>query len=730
MADIDTYTKDEYQSLLMKRYQEANTIMSYFMVGFFLLGLFLSIFNSTWLLGLVLGGANLAIFFVARNNMGNNKAYRVLVSIQVLVFVEQFLFQMKEIPEMYFFFFIGLISLLFYQDWRIYIAPLIFPFINFMIFYWADQPDAMVVSGGEVAVPVPEEISEDNLMPLESIVIYLLTSVIFAGMCMLWAIMQRQRTLAAEKNLAQMHQQLRLMDTNIKFADNISKGNLKADYLADEADRLGESLMNMRDSLIEAADRETKEKFLNVGLASIGEILRNNSDNLVTLCDKVIEKLVNYMKANQGGIFIINDDDPSDPYLELLACRAYERKKYMEKRISLGQGLVGQAAIEKETIYMLDIPQNYMNITSGLGHATPSSLLIVPLKSNEDIIGVVEMASFEKFTDADIEFLEKVGESIASTVISAKTNQTTKELLEQSKQMTEEMKAQEEEMRQNMEEMQATQEEMARTQHELAAKEANLNALINNTSDSIIVIDNNYKIVVMNDIQKERYKGTQYEVMQEGSNALEALGALRDQWKGYYDKALAGERLNFTIKSAVQGESTYREYFINPIKEKSGEIIGASIFSRDVTEKMSMEQELMKKGFVLDAMINSSNNTYFAMDTDYRVILANNVLKQRFAESGSSLNVGDNILNRMDGEAKEKWKARYDRALQGESFSIEEPRHLGDKTLYLRAHCEPIKNEEEKIIGAAVVSRDITQEVEAMKKIEELTAEVERLKNK
>lgn len=737
MEGTEQISTEQVKPYHNKVHEEADKIVEYFMIGYFVLGILLSFFHSTWIVGVISGGAILGLFYVLKSRIQSTPSFRISVSFLMLCFVTQFLYQTHGTYEMYFFYFVSLTVLLFYEDWKTFIIPAIYPILTYGIFYWLTHREESTILI-KVFLPDQEfearkalELAELPIMELHNIILYIGITLLYVGICMLWARLQKKQTADSGINIIQMEEQLKLMDTNIHFADSISQGNLSAKYNAEKADRLGESLMNMRESLVEASEREAKEKFVNVGLASIGEILRNNSDNLNVLCDKVIEKLVGYMKANQGGIFILNKDEHSDEeYLELMASRAYERKKFLEKRIEIGQGLVGQAAIEKQTIYMLDVPDGYLNITSGLGYANPNCLIIVPLKSNEEVVGVIEMASFEEFTNTDIEFLEKVGESIASTVISAKTNQTTKELLEQSRQMTEEMQAQEEEMRQNMEEMQATQEEMARTQKELSEKEANLNALINNTTDSIITIDKNYKVIVMNDVQKERYRGTQYEGLQEGSNALDALGSVREEWKGYYDRAMSGERLDFTLKSSVQGEDTWREYFINPIKEKSGHIIGASIFSRDVTEKMKMEFELKKRGFVLDAMINSTNNTYFAVDDKYKVILANNVLRQRFEEQGISLKPGDNILDKMKGDAKKVWKERYDRVLKGESFTIEESREVKDKTLYLRAHCEPIKNEEGIIIGASVVSRDITDQKEAMEKVESLTAEISKLKNK
>jgi methyl-accepting chemotaxis protein len=259
-----------------------------------------------------------------------------------------------------------------------------------------------------------------------------------------------------------------------KFAQMLGEGDLEHDFeLSTEEDQLGHSLIEMRDSLKKAREEEEKRKiedekrrWVNEGLAKFGDILRQNNDDLSELAYSIIKNLVEYLEANQGGLFILNDEDENDVVYELKAAYAYNRKKYLQKQIRPGEGLLGNCALEKKTIYMTDIPENYINITSGLGDANPRSLLIVPLKTEEEVLGVVEIASFNEIEKHQIEFVEKVAESIASTISSVRTNLKTSELLEKSQQQAEEMSAQEEEMRQNMEELQATQEESARREQE------------------------------------------------------------------------------------------------------------------------------------------------------------------------------------------------------------------------------------------------------------------------
>ena len=250
-----------------------------------------------------------------------------------------------------------------------------------------------------------------------------------------------------------------------QFAENIGNGKYDSEFKAlSEKDVLGAALLTMRSNLVQVAVDDKRRAWTTEGLAKFADILRSRTNNLDELSDHIIASLVKYLNANQGALFLVNDVDQNDVFIEMVACYAYDRKKYLKKRIEIGEGVTGQCIQERDTIYMSDIPSNYLKITSGLGEALPRHVLVVPLRLDEQIFGAVELASFQPIEPYHIEFVEKVGQSIASTISSAKTAAHTKYLLEQAQQMTEEMRAQEEEMRQNMEELQATQEQLIRNQ--------------------------------------------------------------------------------------------------------------------------------------------------------------------------------------------------------------------------------------------------------------------------
>ena len=220
------------------------------------------------------------------------------------------------------------------------------------------------------------------------------------------------------------------LDKAVVFAEEIGKGNLEANFVPiSENDELGSSLLSMRESLkkanVEATERrelDRKQNWITEGTAKFGAILREYNNDMFEFSFNIISNLVKYIGANQGGLFVVNDDNKDDIFFELTAGYAYNIRKILKKKVQPGVGLIGRCILESESIYISNLPEDYINITSGLGEKSPQYLLIVPFKFNNEIYAVAEIASFNAIEPYKQQFVEEVGNSIASTIATVKIN--------------------------------------------------------------------------------------------------------------------------------------------------------------------------------------------------------------------------------------------------------------------------------------------------------------------
>lgn len=264
------------------------------------------------------------------------------------------------------------------------------------------------------------------------------------------------------------------------FSSEIGNGNFDYEFkAASEDDELGKSLVDMRNQLKRVEEEGSVRNWKTEGLAKFADILRATDSDLEEFSQAIITNVVQYVGAVQGALYIVNDQEGQDVEIVRKGSYAYGRSKFVEDVINPGQGLVGQVFLEKKHVFLTNVPQDFMKITSGLGDAEPSSVIVLPLMVNEQVMGIIELASFEEFTTPQIEFLSTLGESIAATLNSAKVNENTKVLLIESKSMEENLKSQEEELRQTMEEMQATQDSIMQREEELEGEIARLKKELN-----------------------------------------------------------------------------------------------------------------------------------------------------------------------------------------------------------------------------------------------------------
>lgn len=246
------------------------------------------------------------------------------------------------------------------------------------------------------------------------------------------------------------------------FASEIGENKLDTKFkVLSEKDVLGNALIEMRQRLKQYADEEKKRQWSIEGIAKFSDILRSNQEDLSLLVDTVIAEMIKYINANQGAIFLLDENESEKPQeLNLVASYAWGKKKFLNKTVQIGEGLVGQCAQEQDTLFFTDVPENFVKIRSGLGEGNPRCILIVPLKFNEELLGVIELASFKVLEPFEIDFVEQLAENIAATVSILKINQRTVLLLKNAQESNQYNHEQEEKLRQQTEEILTTQEAM------------------------------------------------------------------------------------------------------------------------------------------------------------------------------------------------------------------------------------------------------------------------------
>jgi len=226
-----------------------------------------------------------------------------------------------------------------------------------------------------------------------------------------------------------------------------------------------EIVVQKRELKLREKDQENLLWF-NQGLGLFSDLMSKNKDDLTQLCRVFILKLVEYVEAQQGGIFLLNDDKEEEPFLELIANYAFSEERSHQHFIP-GEGYVGTCFSSRNFMEIDNLTETYTEIRSGLGKEYLKHLLFAPLKINDQCIGVIEIGSFRKIKGYKVSFIEKLLETFASNINTEKANEKLKRLIEHSTLQSKELAESEEQLRMNLEEIMATQEESARRESEL-----------------------------------------------------------------------------------------------------------------------------------------------------------------------------------------------------------------------------------------------------------------------
>ncbi|MCK4921302.1 MAG: GAF domain-containing protein, partial [Bacteroidales bacterium] len=279
-----------------------------------------------------------------------------------------------------------------------------------------------------------------------------------------------------------------------KFVNNIEQGNLNSQFKFDNGDKeLRLSLESMRKSLLKGDEKERGRNKINLLVSEISNMLRSES-NLDELGYNIISYLANNMDGVvQAAFYLVNNQQSDKKLITQIASHAYKRKKILQSEFQFGEGLVGQAAIEKDIILRTEIPEDYPTISSGLlGDKKPESILITPLSLEDEVYGVIELASLRKFNDLQINFLKELSEVIARTIHNIRVNEQTRLLFEESEKMRSELSIQKQQLIENAEKMIQTQDELKDTNSQL---EIQIQETKVSTKKSMVLLENSLEVI-------------------------------------------------------------------------------------------------------------------------------------------------------------------------------------------------------------------------------------------
>lgn len=404
----------------------------------------------------------------------------------------------------------------------------------------------------------------------------------------------------SKDELAEMGRSLNQLMTTLNETANFAKKMGQGDFLASynalsTKDVLGNALIDMKNNLLKAQEQEDirnlERKKLNwsqEGIALLGEVLRKSTENFEEYLFNIISSVVSYLKAAQGGIFLLNEDNPDEVFLELRMAYAYNKRKVLDAKIKIGESLVGRCFQEQELIYLTNLPEGYTLITSGLGDHDPKSLLLLPLMFENESLGVIEIASLHTFADFEMDFLRSIGERIASSISIALKNVKTKELLEKYQIQSDEIEQRERALQENLLELQKVQEEAV-------TKESETSGVVDALTQigSVVWYDMDGTFLKIKD--PNLYDAGLTERQLVGHNQSEFAPEAKNDplgYKKFWDDLRAGHIRRRLFKTETSKGTLWISEIYMPIKDALGKLYKVINIGINISEQKALEEKI------------------------------------------------------------------------------------------------------------------------------------------
>ncbi len=236
-----------------------------------------------------------------------------------------------------------------------------------------------------------------------------------------------------------------------KSADRVAAGRFDQEIQIksrDEIGRLEKSFSNMVNNLRHMTEEDQRQNWLRSGAAQLNDVM-SGEKRPAALSRGVISFLAGYLGAQVGAIYLMDNHNR----LRIEGSYAFKKNKKSAPVFEVGEGLIGQAAVDKKPLLVTDVPKDYLTVNSGLGDAPPRNILLVPFLHEGEVKGVIELGAIDAFTERKIGFLEETGRNIAVAFSMVQSANDLRSLLEESRERAEELQASEEELRDLNEEL-------------------------------------------------------------------------------------------------------------------------------------------------------------------------------------------------------------------------------------------------------------------------------------
>ncbi len=509
--------------------------------------------------------------------------------------------------------------------------------------------------------------------------------------------------------------QQRTIQSIARFAEKIGNGIYDGNDRMDFDSDLGNILVSMKKKLIANSEKDRNEKWIAAGKEKIGNILRENQ-NISSLSVKVIEAIVEYTHAVQGAIYI-SEEKEEEKILRMAGCYAFSRRKFIEREFKIGEGLVGQAAIEKDIIHRTEIPDTYITIKSGLlGDVRPSALLIIPLVTDENLEGALELASFKEFSDLEINFFQDLAVMIARTIFNLRTRENTERLLSESTALTRELKLKQAQLEEHAGEMKKKQTLIEETNKKLEEKIGEVEnshkrqyALLENASEIITIFDRQMNIIYESPSVKNILGFRPEEIM--SSSILDKLDndsriTFRRMFNTLVHHPSGQVPIEFTYRKK-NGDKVWMEGLGKNLLDDPA--INGIIFNhRDITQKKIAEQEQIMRG-KMQSLSENSRDMIIRFDLAGFCLYANPMVELYLSISGEKFLEKPFHHQPIDEKIKEVWSRTLTEVKNsGKRVETEMEFPFENGRRYMQLNAIPEYDNNQVLETVLLVSHDIT----------------------